>query len=226
MKTTLRILLGLSICLLIYLCVMSVVTPISFENQRQQREPAVIANLIDIRIAANEFRAQNGRYTADMDSLLLFVKTAKKKEVMKEGALTDAQLEKGLTEAKAVKIIKRGNKREIEQNGLTGFKRDTIYTPAIEALYKGKYTVETIDQIAYIPYTDSVKYELQVNNEYSNKNGVVPLFQAAAHFSTYLGDLDEQELVNLIDKEEKLEHYPGLRVGNINEPNNNAGNWE
>ncbi|MBR1928501.1 MAG: hypothetical protein IJ834_02025 [Paludibacteraceae bacterium] len=227
MKTTIRILLGVAICLLTYLCVMSVVTPIRFEEKRNAREGAVIKNLVNIRTAEVEFKLQNGRFTADLDSLLLFLKTAKKKEVLKEGALTDAQLEAGMTEQKAVKIIQKGNQKEIEKNGLQGFRRDTIYTNLIQSLYKGEYDENSIEQIIYIPYTDKVRYEVEVDNNYTTSKGIkVPLFEARAHFNTYLGDLDEQERINLIDKEEKLEHYPGLKVGSIVEPNNNAGNWE
>ena len=36
----------------------------------------------------------------------------------------------------------------------------------------------------------------------------------------------KQLVVNLKDKAEKLEKYPGLRVGSLTEINNNAGNWE
>ena len=54
----------------------------------------------------------------------------------------------------------------------------------------------------------------------------VPLFEVRAPFEAYLADLDKQELANLIDKEQKMEHYTGLKVGDINAPNNNAGNWE
>ena len=227
MKTTVRILLGLAICFLTYICVMSVVTPIRFEEKRVAREEAVVKNLVSLRTAEVEFKAQKGYYTADLDSLILFLKTAKKKEVLKEGALTDAQLEAGMTEAKAVKIIKRGNLKEIQKNGLEGFKRDTIYTNLIQALYKGEYTEETIGGIIYIPYTDNTKYEALVDNEYTTDKGIkVPLIEVRAAFDTYLADLDKQELVNLIDKENKLDHYPGLRFGSIEAPNNNAGNWE
>ena len=227
MKTTVRILLGLAICFLTYICVMSVVTPIRFEEKRVQREEAVVKNLISLRTAEVEFKAQKGYYTADLDSLILFLKTAKKKEVLKEGALTDAQLEAGMTEAKAVKIIKRGNLKEIQKNGLEGFKRDTIYTNLIQALYKGEYTEDNIGEIVYIPYTDNLKYDAQVDNEYTTDKGIkVPLVEVSAAFDTYLADLDKQELVNLIDKEKKLDHFPGLRFGSIEAPNNNAGNWE
>ncbi|MBR1809998.1 MAG: hypothetical protein IJ776_11540 [Paludibacteraceae bacterium] len=227
MKTTVRILLGLAICFLTYICVMSVVTPIRFEEKRVSREEAVVKNLISLRTAEVEFKAQKGYYTADLDSLILFLKTAKKKEVLKEGALTDAQLEAGMTEAKAVKIIKRGNLKEIQKNGLEGFKRDTIYTNLIQSLYKGEYTEENIGEIVYIPYTDNVRYEAEVDNNYTTDKGIkVPLVEVRAAFDTYLADLDKQELVNLIDKEKKLDHYPGLRFGSIDAPNNNAGNWE
>ena len=47
-----------------------------------------------------------------------------------------------------------------------------------------------------------------------------------APFESYLADLNQQELVNLIDRETKLDHYAGLKVGDIYAPNNNAGNWE
>ena len=227
MKTTIRILLGLAICFLTYICVMSVVTPIRFEEKRTQREVAVVKNLVSLRTAEVEFKAQKGYFTADLDSLITFLKTAKKKEVLKEGALTDAQLEAGLTEAKAVKIIKKGNLREIQKNGLEGFKRDTIYTNLIQSLYKGEYTEDNIGEIIYIPYADKVRYEVKVDNQYTTDKGIkVPLVEVSAHFNTYLGDLNKQELVNLIDKEQKLEHYPGLKFGSIDAPNNNAGNWE
>ena len=227
MKTTIQILLGVAICFLTYICVLSVVTPIRFEEKRTLREDAVVKNLISLRTAEVEFKLQNGRYTANLDSLILFLKTAKKKEVLKEGALTEAQLEAGMTEQKAVKIVQKGNQKEIEKNGLQNFRRDTIYTNLIQSLYKGEYDENTIEQITYIPYTDNVRYEVEVDNDYTTSKGIkVPLFEARAHYNTYLADLDEQERVNLIDREEKLDHYPGLKVGSITEPNNNAGNWE
>ena len=97
----------------------------------------------------------------------------------------------------------------------------------IETLYKGEFTAENIDQIVLIPYSDNLRFEIEVNDNYKTSQGIhVPLFEARAPFETYLADQDKQELVNLIDKEQKLEHYPGLKVGSIDAPNNNAGNWE
>ncbi|MBO6306096.1 MAG: hypothetical protein J6M55_01180 [Paludibacteraceae bacterium] len=232
-------------------CVQSVTTPIKFEETRAQREVAVIKNLVDLRTAEVEFNHQKGVFTANLDSLLLFLKTAPKKEVLKEGSLTDKQLEAGLTEPKAVKILDAAKKKalknkkltfenndalyayiwendaDVKKNGLSGFRRDTIEQNMIQSLYKGRYDESTIDGIVLIPFSDGQRFEVEVNNDYKTSQGIrVPIFEARAPFGTYLGDLNEQELVNLIDREEKLEHYAGLKVGDIYAPNNNAGNWE
>lgn len=242
-------LLSIAAVAMAYFCVMSVVTPISFENTRAEREVAVVQNLIHLRTAEVEFNRENGRFTADLDSLVMFLKNTPKKEVLKEGSLTDKQLEAGLTEPKAVKIInaakakaqKRNtfenedalyayiweNDKEVKKNGLAGFRRDTIQKNMIETLYKGAFTADNIGDIIYIPYSGGKKFEVEVNNDYTTSQGIrVPLFEARAPFATYLSDLNEQELVNLTDKEQKLEHYAGLKVGSIDAPNNNAGNWE
>ena len=249
MKTTFRILLALAICFLAYICVDSVVTPIQFEETRAAREEAVVKNLIHLRTAEVEFKTHHGRFMADPDSLILFLKTTPKKEVLKEGSLTDAQLEKGMTEPKAVKLIDKAkakamsklkttdpdvlypyiwqNDKDVIAAGLQGFRRDTIERNMIETLYKGEFTAENIDQIIYIPYSDNLRYVIEVNDNYKTSQGIHgPLFEARAPFETYLADQDKQELVNLIDKEQKLDHYAGLKVGSIEAPNNNAGNWE
>lgn len=243
--------LAVAAVVMLIFCVQSVTTPIKFEETRAQREVAVIKNLVDLRTAEVEFHHQKGVFTANLDSLLLFLKTAPKKEVMKEGSLTDKQLEAGLTETKAVKILNEAKKKalknkkltfenndalyayiwendaDVKKNGLQGFRRDTIESNMIQSLYKGEYDATTIDKIVNIPFSENLRFEVEVNNDYKTSQGIrVPLFEARAPFTTYLADLNEQELVNLIDREEKLEHYAGLKVGDIYAPNNNAGNWE
>ena len=230
-------------------CVQSVTTPIKFEDTRAQREAAVIKHLVDLRTAEVEYHHQKGVFTASHDTLLMFLKNSPKKEVLKEGSLTDKQLEAGLTEHKAVKILNEAKKKalkknsfesadelyayiwandaEVKGNNLQGFRRDTIELNMLEALYKGEYNEQTIDQIMEIPFSNGQRFELEVNNDYKTSQGIrVPLFEARAPFESYLGDLNKQELVNLVDRETKLDHFPGLKVGDTYAPNNNAGNWE
>ncbi len=252
MKATRLILicaLSIAAVVMCYFCVTSVTTPIKFENTRAEREVTVIKHLVDLRTAEVEYHHQKGVFTASYDTLLTFLKTAPKKEVMKEGSLTDKQLEAGLTEHKAVKILNEAKKKALKKNqfedadalyayiwendkdvisnGLAGFRRDTIESNMLQSLYKGEYDENTIDRIVEIPFSEGKRFEIEVNNDYKTSQGIrVPLFEARAPFESYLGDLNEQELVNLVDRENKLEHYPGLKVGDVYAPNNNAGNWE
>lgn len=244
------VLLALSAVGIACLCVMSVVTPIKFEETRAEREVKVQENLLALRVAELEFKAQNGHFTADYDSLFTFLKTAPKKELMKKGSLSEKQLEAGLNEEKALAVINAAKKRvlangatfdndsllyeavwadkAVVEAGLQGFARDTIKVNMLESLYKGKYTEDDIANICVIPYSGGKKFEIEVNNtDYITSSGMVmPLFEIRAPFDSYLADQDQQELINLNDQELKLDHYQGLKVGDVNEPNNYAGNWE
>lgn len=227
MKTTIKVLLFVAIAVLAYFCVMSIMTPIRFEKERAVREKAVIQSLIDLRTAQIEHRDQKGYYTTALDSLIDFVSTGKKKMVLKEGTLSDAQLEAGLTEKKAVEIVRKGNQKEIEANGLVGFRRDTTSVDLLTALYGQKYTAKSISKLMYIPYSDQVLFEVEINNNYLSSNNIwIPLCEIRAPFRAFLFDVNRQEALNLIDLQKKMEKYAGIKVGSVLEPNNFAGNWE
>ena len=94
MKTVFNIVLVLCAAALIYICYTSIMGPINFENAKKDREKAVIARLIDIRKAQQEYRTlHRGMYTDKFDTLIDFVKNQKLPFVMKMGMLTDKQLE-------------------------------------------------------------------------------------------------------------------------------------
>jgi len=55
---------------------------------------------------------------------------------------------------------------------------------------------------------------------------MVEVFEASVLNNIFLAGLDKQLIINYNALREKITGFPGLRVGNITEPNNNAGNWE
>ena len=57
---------------------------------------------------------------------------------------------------------------------------------------------------------------------------LVPLFETRVPNDVFLKGLDKQEIINLNDEQKNklVNNYPGLKVGDINNPNNDAGNWE
>ena len=121
----------------------SITTPIEFNKIRFERELQVVSRLVDIRTAETEYRNLNGDYTASLDTLINWIKTTDAKIVLKEGVLTDKQLEEGMTEKEAVKL------------GL--IKRDTTYVPMVESLYGKGYPV---DSLRYIPFSNGQQFEL------------------------------------------------------------------
>lgn len=209
MKTVFNVLLVLCVVGLAYVSYQSIMGPIEFDNEKTTREKAIIKRLIDIRNAEVAWAdAHNRHYTADFDSLIDFVKNAKTKEIKKEGVLTDEQLEAGMTEQKAVKL------------GL--IKRDTMLVSVAENL-----KIQDIDKLAEIPFANGKKFKLETGSQVNSKtNTTLYLFACSTEYDNYLSGLNDQELSNLKDKATKGGKFPGLKVGDIDTPNNNAGNWE
>ena len=233
MKHVIRIILCVAIIVMAYLCVMSIMTPINFDKEREVREKAIIKNLIDIRNVEIEYKKINGHYCANADTLVEFIEFGKIPMIMKEGTLTDEQMKNGLTEKKATEIVRRGNAKEIAENGLQNFRRDTAYVTVYEGLFAETRTLDEAKAIIYVPYAaEGTRFEFDTASFTNTTTGIVtPLVQVGTSYDSYLGDLDHQQLVNLKDKEFKLQElkedqYLGIRFGSVVESNNNAGNWE
>lgn len=208
MKVTLKILLAAAVVLLTYMCYRSIMAPIEFNNEKEARENLIKQRLIDIRKAQIEYKNIHKVHAANFDELSKFLKEEKLPFLIKEGVLTDEQLEKGMTEKEAVK------------KGL--IRRDTIWVTAVDTLFGGNYNV---DDMRNVPGA-SVQFAMDTATLTSSSGYTVKVFQCGVLYDDYLGDLDKQLVYNLKDKAEKMGKYQGLRVGSLEEINNNAGNWE
>ena len=226
MRTIFKALLGIAIIFMVYLCWSSIMTPIRFEEQKIIRDQAVIERLIDIRKAQIEFNNQNKRYTESFDTLIYFVRTAKIPVIMKQGVINDYQLEKGLTEQLALTLTEKDAARfgvyDFAHFKAT-FRRDTSFISVLESVFGKDFA---IDSIAYVPFGNGARFEMEARI-FETAGGLrIPLFEARTPFTVYLQGLDQQEIHNLIDARRTQEKFEGLKVGDITAPNNNAGNWE
>ena len=208
MKVTLKILLAVAVVLLAYMCYRSIMGPIEFKDGRDRRENLIKARLIDIRKAQIEYKNIHKVHAANFDELSKFLKDEKLPFLIKEGALTDEQLEKGMTEKEAVK------------KGL--IRRDTVWVTAVDTLFGKGYNV---DDLRNVPGAN-VQFTMDTATLTSGSGYTVKVFQCGVLYDDYLGDLNKQEVYNLKDKASKMGKYAGLRVGSVEEINNNAGNWE
>lgn len=228
MKKVLNLLLVVTIVGLAYICYRSIMGPIEFEEERDFREKAIIARLIDIRTAQVEYRnILKIGYADNLDSLIEFVKTSQMPVILKEGELDDKQLERGLTETKAMAIINKAKKtnnwKEVEKEGLMNFRRDTSWIALLDTIFPKGYQ---IDSLAFVPFGNGARFEVETSVDTTKAGGPQYLFEARTPYEVYLSGINDQELKNLISDMKKMDRYCGLKVGDVNMPNNNAGNWE
>ena len=78
-----------------------------------------------------------------------------------------------------------------------------------------------------MPFGNGAQFELRTGCDSSSKSGnKLYLFEAKTPYRTYLEGINKDELNNLIDLQQELGRYAGLKVGDAEVGNNNAGNWE
>lgn len=178
----------------------SIQEPVIFEKQRRIRESVCIDRLKDIRTLQVAFKSKYNKFTADMDSLINFYKNEEITIIRQIGSFDDSA-------AVAEKRVFR----------------DSIRIAVRDTLLKRPGFV--VDSLRYIPFSGGKPMVMQA--VVARVSGVdVPLFEAAAPFDYLLKGLERQLIVNLNAERELMGRYPGLKVGSIDAPNNNAGNWE
>ena len=224
MKTVFNASLAICIVALVYICYASIMGPINFQNEKDVRDAAVQTRLIDIRKAQEQYRnLHNQQYTDNFDSLIHFVKTEKIPFVFKQGELSDAQLESGMTEKKAMDIIKKGDAKAIAAAGLQNFRRDTNWIAVVDTLFGKGFNA---DSLRYVPFGNGAQFEMDTITQIARSGAPFCLLEVKTPYTTYLNGMDKQEIINLVDEQTQLGRYAGLKIGDLETANNNAGNWE
>lgn len=209
---------------LVYLIVESIMEPIRFNEQKEAREEVAIQRLKDIRDLQVAFKSETGHFTPSIDSLKDFYNNGTIKVVMQIGSNDDS-----LAVVNTQKLKKRNPRITPQQMLLLYVKGEHLVfsieneIPVRDTLFSGRPDF-SIDSLAFIPFCgDSIIMESAVKRV----SGVnVPLFEASMPYKQLLQGLDNQLRINLDAEREDTGRYPGLKVGSVTAPNNNAGNWE
>ena len=229
-------------------CVWSICSDIAFDNEKAEREKMVIARLMDIRNAEEQYKMTYGEYCGTIDSIIDFVKNGKTVDkIIKDGELTDEQLEAGMTERQAV------------AQGI--IKRDTVWISTAQ-----KLGIKNPDSLKYVPvgrHADGgfvvVRSTFDPSKCDTIYNGIIELrkkevfnmktnefdmmVEFRARLDDYLDGMNEKKVKNLkadlkkrnknraelmLDNEDNTEGgWYGLRMGDLEDANNKmAGNWE
>ncbi|OJV19584.1 MAG: hypothetical protein BGO30_06865 [Bacteroidetes bacterium 41-46] len=183
-----------------YLIYTSIQEPVIFEKQRKFRESIGIERLKDIRTLQVAYKSKYNKFTSSIDSLIDFYNTGQITVIKQVGSMDDS--------------LAVAQKRVF---------RDSIRIAVRDTLLKRDGFI--VDSIKYIPF--SGKKEIEMKAIIGKVSGVdVPLFEATIPYEILLNNLNRQLLINLKSDREMVGKYAGLKVGSIEAPNNNAGNWE
>ncbi len=230
MRKGINAVLTVCVVLLAVICWRSIQDDINFDKDVSYREAQVKARLMQIKDLEEAYKQQNveGAYCANWDVLTAFAKNGKLPVVIKEGVLSDEQMEKGLTEAKAAVIINSGDEKAIAEYKLQGFRRDTAWVSLADSLYKGMNL--NLDSIRYIPFAEGDTFEIVAVPNTTKSGAIIQVMECNAPIASYLkgmGKLGDRMIANRTLEADKMGNYAGLKIGEAgNGWNNNAGNWE
>jgi hypothetical protein len=196
------------IIVLVYILVSGIAEPVRFEQARKFRYEKIVERLKDIRDVEVAYKSRYGKFTGSFDTLIDFYDKGDIKILKQYGSLDDSL-------AVAQKLIKR----------------DTVTVPVRESVKLRSIHGIFADSLRYVPVVGG-EFELQA--VIKKVSGIkVPLFEARVSNDVILAGLNRQLVVNINHEIEEVnknlsnvQRYSGLKVGSIDQPNNNAGNWE
>lgn len=228
MKKVFNALLALCVVGLLFICYRSIQDDIDFQKEVTVRENAVKARLLQIKAVEEEFKLQSpeAAYCDSLWKLVEFARNGRIPKIVKEGVLSDEQMEKGLTERKAAEIVNRGNAAEIAANGLQNFRRDTTWVNLCDSLFGEGFNA---DSLRYIPFAEGDTFQLTTFLSQTRSGTLQYIMECCAPDSSFLkgmGRNGDRLIVNRRQLADDMGSYPGLKIGDLNNWNNNAGNWE
>ena len=228
-KIIVEILLALAAVGCVYGIYSSIMKPVNFNKEKARRQEVAVQRLKDIRTLEVAFKGVNNRYTADIDSLINFYNTGKMDIIMQVGSNDDSLAVENT--AKYKKEFKKLSKEELNAKFMELYRKGeklvfSISTPiAVKDTLFNNRPDFCIDSLKYIPF--SGKMPVETDAIVKTVSGVqVPLFEARMPWKALLKGMDNQLRINLDAECEDQNRYQGLQVGSVNQPNNNAGNWE
>lgn len=128
----------------------------------------------------------------------------------------DKQREKRETEVKErLIIIRQAQEKFRKMNGR--------YAPSLKTLVNMGFLA---DSLRFIPHAEGRQFTLKTGTLTTTSGKDIPVMECGAEYRHYLSGLDKDEISSLTEAADNAGQYAGLKIGDINIPDNNAGNWE
>ena len=160
MRIVINLLLFLAVLALGYMTYASIKAPISFKNELDRRERAVIQKLNKIRNAQQVYRdVSGGSFANSWDTL---------KQVLREGDLM------------FINIVGDPDDPNFDPKNLT---RDTTYKPAIDTI---RAMGIDLDSLEYVPYSQGVKFHIAADT-LTYQSTLVNVVEVGTKYKEFLG---------------------------------------
>lgn len=102
-------------------------------------------------------------------------------------------------------------------------RKNGVYTADFATLVKGGLLT---DSLQYIPFAKGKRFHLTATTTVGKSGRQIPLMECSANYNEYLQGLDKNSVANLVEQANESGTFPGLKIGDITQPNGNIGNWE
>lgn len=198
MKIVIQLVLFVVIVVIGWFLFESIMEPVRFKQEMKVRQDQVVQNLKDIRSAQYFYKREHKEFAKSFDSLVKFVT---------------------IGEIPVIKII-----ADPDDTTFVKTISDTVgFVSVYDSLFKKRGNFNSAN-LGLIPFSNGKLFELNAGS--IDRGGVnVGVFEAKAHYKTFLYGMDEQTIINIISSKEDIDRYPGLKVGSMTEPSTD-GNWE
>ncbi len=211
MKKVIQPLLIISIIVLGYLIVESIMRPIRFQRKVNEREQVTISKLKDIREAQKAYKDVYKRYTGSFDTLQTFLRQDSFSVTKAIGTIPEEWLDElGLEKAR---------ERAIKEGVII---RETTTRSVMDSLFGRTYPV---DSMKYVPYTNGKEFEIESSQIETSSNLKVQVVEVKCYYEDLLKGLNEQLIVNYTDQRVTMTGFPGIKFGSL-EDGTLSGNWE
>ncbi len=188
MRTVINLLLFVAILVLGYMTYSSIKAPISFKNELDRRERAVIQKLSKIRDAQNIYRdVTGGMFAGNWDTL---------KTVLKEGQM------------RYISIVGDPDDPDFDINNL---QRDTAYRPAIELVQEKGIS---LDSLEYVPFSNGATFSIAADT-LTYQSTKVNVVEVGTTYKTFMGQFADPAYAKY---DKRYDPNKVIRFGDLTKP--------
>lgn len=188
MKTVINLLLFVAILVLGYMTYSSIKAPISFKNELDKRERAVIQKLNKIREAQTIYRdVTGGKFAGSWDTL---------KQVLREGDMM------------YINIIGDPDDPNFD---IANLQRDTSYRPAIELVQEKQIN---LDSLEYVPYSQGETFTIAADT-LTYQSTLVNVVEVGTQYKTFMGQFADPAYAKY---DQRYDPEKVIRFGDLTKP--------